>query len=105
MRTKHPVVAPFHSAVYSDGGYAVLGQVLASLSGQDYPDAIRDILFKPLRLGHMSVGTPEASDLDAIDRRSVDDASVWAVNSPISERYNPSGRFQTFLKNVTNSSV
>ncbi|KAF4472923.1 hypothetical protein FALBO_186 [Fusarium albosuccineum] len=83
MRTKHPVISPFRNAVYSDGGYSVLGQVLARLSGQSYEDAMRDILFEPLGLDDSSVKAPTGSDLNAINRKPVDVNSSWAGDIPI----------------------
>ncbi|KAI1841831.1 hypothetical protein JX265_009440 [Neoarthrinium moseri] len=69
---KHPVTSPFQGAIYSDAGFLVLGQILARISGQQYKDAVRDILFEPLALDGMSATMPNGSDINAIDRRPVD---------------------------------
>ncbi|OQE25597.1 hypothetical protein PENSTE_c006G07157 [Penicillium steckii] len=63
-----PVVAPYHSAIYSDGGFAILGQVLAKLSGKSVPDAFEDILWKPLGMNSTSTTVPKGSDINAMDR-------------------------------------
>ncbi|KAF3010257.1 hypothetical protein E8E14_000400 [Neopestalotiopsis sp. 37M] len=66
MCTKYPVTSPFRTAVYSDGGFAVLGQVLARLTGKDYGEAIREILFEPLGLEGITGGLyASTSDLRA----------------------------------------
>ncbi|KAM5386937.1 hypothetical protein ACJZ2D_000230 [Fusarium nematophilum] len=80
---KHPVVSPFRNAVYSDGGFAILGELLARISGQTYNDAMRDILFKPLGLDDMSVTVPNGSDTNAINRLPVDNTSSWGLDIPI----------------------
>ncbi|KAJ5177240.1 uncharacterized protein N7482_003117 [Penicillium canariense] len=78
---KKPVISPFRNAIYSDAGFAVLGQVLARLSGQKtYTDAIRDMLFEPLGLGSTSTKVPTGSDLNAIDRSIVDKNSSWGLD-------------------------
>jgi CubicO group peptidase (beta-lactamase class C family) len=50
------------------------------MTGKPYGDAIKEILFKPLGLDHMSSGAPNGSDIDAIDRRPVDNSSSWGGN-------------------------
>ncbi|OQE37646.1 hypothetical protein PENCOP_c009G02903 [Penicillium coprophilum] len=74
---KKPVIAPFRNAVYSDGGFAILGQVLARLSGKTYRQAVREILFDPLGLENMSTTVPTGSDLNVIDRRGIDKNTSW----------------------------
>ena len=61
-------MAPYHSAIYSDGGFAILGQVLAKLSGKSVPDAFEDILWKPLGMNSTSTTVPKGSDINAMDR-------------------------------------
>ncbi|KAF9882502.1 beta-lactamase [Colletotrichum karsti] len=65
---KHPTISPYRSALYSDGGYSLLGQVLARLSGQTYGDALRDTVLKPLGLNGTSVTAPEGPDVNANNR-------------------------------------
>ncbi|KAF1952045.1 beta-lactamase [Byssothecium circinans] len=85
MRAKHPVTSPFRTAVYSDGGFTILAQVLERLSGKKYPDAIRDILFKPLGRDGLSTSTtaPNGSDINTIDRRPVSNSTAFALDLPI----------------------
>ncbi|KAF7557384.1 hypothetical protein G7Z17_g713 [Cylindrodendrum hubeiense] len=80
---KHAVISPFRNAVYSDGGFAILGLVLQRLSGVPCKDAMRDILFKPLELDGMSVKAPTASDVNAIDRSRVYNTSAWGIDVEI----------------------
>ncbi|KAJ5827390.1 hypothetical protein N7447_004153 [Penicillium robsamsonii] len=75
---KKPVISPFRNAVYSDGGFAILGQVLARLSGKTYREAVQEVLFDPLGLDSMSTTVPTGSDLNVIDRRSIDKNTSWA---------------------------
>jgi CubicO group peptidase (beta-lactamase class C family) len=83
MCTKYPVTSPFRTAVYSDGGFAVLGQVLARLTGKDYGEAIREILFEPLGLEGMSDKAPSGPSINAINRKIVDKNSSWGLDYPI----------------------
>ncbi|KAJ5391966.1 hypothetical protein N7509_007456 [Penicillium cosmopolitanum] len=66
-----PVIAPYHSAIYSDGGFAVLGQVLARLSGKSVTDSFEELLWKPLGMTNTSTRVPKGSNLNVIDRTSV----------------------------------
>ncbi|KAJ5494376.1 hypothetical protein N7463_010463 [Penicillium fimorum] len=75
---RKPVISPFRNAVYSDGGFAILGQVLARLSGKTYREAVHEVLFEPLGLETMSTTVPTGSDLNVIDRRSIDKNTSWA---------------------------
>ncbi|KAK6076234.1 hypothetical protein SCUP234_07402 [Seiridium cupressi] len=94
---KHPVISPNRVAVYSDGGLAILGQVSARLSEQEYEDVIREILVKPLGLDSTSLKAPNGSDLNAIDTRPVAETSTFANDIPIVEG---SGGFYTSGANL-----
>ncbi|KAJ6190437.1 hypothetical protein N7519_000458 [Penicillium mononematosum] len=74
---KKPVISPFRNAVYSDGGFAILGQVLARLSGKTYSEAVQEVLFDPLGLESMSTKVPTGPDLNVIDRRTIDKNTSW----------------------------
>jgi CubicO group peptidase (beta-lactamase class C family) len=80
---KHPVITPFRTAVYSDGGFSILGQVIQRISGQSYGDAMQDILFKPLGLNGMSAKAPTSSGLNAINRKTIDNTSSWGLDIDI----------------------
>ncbi|CAI7579681.1 unnamed protein product [Penicillium discolor] len=75
---RKPVISPFRNAVYSDGGFAILGQVLARLLGKTYREAVQEVLFDPLGLESMSTTVPTGSNLNVIDRRSIDKNTSWA---------------------------
>ena len=77
-----PVVSPFRTAVYSDAGFIVLGEVLARLSGTGYQDALHDILLGPLGLTHTSTTAPTGPDANVIDRSSQKD-SAWGEDIPL----------------------
>lgn len=78
-----PVISPFRNAVYSDGGFAILGQILARLSGRTYKEAVQEILFDPLGLESMSTTMPTGSNLNVIDRHSIDKNTSWGSDMEI----------------------
>jgi CubicO group peptidase (beta-lactamase class C family) len=80
---KHPVTSPYRNAVYSDGGFALLGEVLARISGQSYGDAIQDILCKPLGMHHVSVAAPKGDGVNAVNRTVVSDSSSFGLDVPV----------------------
>lgn len=77
---KRPTMSPFHTSLYSDGGYSLLTFVLERMTGKPYGEAIEEIIFGPLELDHMSSGAPNGSDIDAIDRRPISNTSSWGLN-------------------------
>lgn len=81
------MISPFRNAVYSDGGFAILGQVLARLLGKTYREAVQEVLFDPLGLESMSTTVPTGSDLNVIDRRSIDKNTSWAGDVEIVASY------------------
>lgn len=82
-----PVISPFRNAIYSDGGFAILGQVLARLSEQNYTKAVQDILFEPLGLKSMSTKAPTGISINAINRSIIDKTSSWGLDSEIVASY------------------
>lgn len=81
---QHPVISPFRTAVYSDAGFVVLGQVLARLSGTSYVDALSNVVLEPLGLHDTSTTAPTGSDANVIDRSSQADSS-WGYDVPLYE--------------------
>ncbi|KAJ4328991.1 hypothetical protein N0V84_000563 [Fusarium piperis] len=77
---KRPTMSPYHTSLYSDGGYSLLTYVLARMTGKPYGEAIKEIIFDPLELDHMSSGAPNRSDIDGIDRRPISNTSAWGLN-------------------------
>lgn len=73
----------FRTPVYSDSGWAVLGQVLQRLSGKSYPEALDEVLAKPLGLDQLWATTPAGPDLNTIDRTLVTNDTSWAVDFPL----------------------
>jgi CubicO group peptidase (beta-lactamase class C family) len=84
---KKPVVSPFRNAVYSDGGFAILGQVLARLSGKTYSEAVQEVIFDPLGLESMSTKVPTGRDFNAIDRRTIDKNTSWGGDIEVVASY------------------
>lgn len=80
---KRPVVSPFRNAVYSDSGFALLGQVLARLSNQTYEDAVRDILANPLGLNSTTASVPKGTDVNAINRALFTNVTSYGLDVPI----------------------
>ncbi|KAI2793509.1 hypothetical protein POX_a00089 [Penicillium oxalicum] len=82
---KRPVISPYWAPVYSDIGYALMGQVLARLANKTtYSEAIPDVLFKPLGLQNSSTAAPKPQDgLNALNRSRVAPTSLWAVDFEI----------------------
>ncbi|CAG7931551.1 unnamed protein product [Penicillium olsonii] len=80
---KAPVIAPWRNAVYSDGGFAILGQVLARISGKTFTEAIQEILFDPLGMENTSTKVPTGSDVNAMNRSIIDKESAWGADYEI----------------------
>lgn len=80
---KRPVISPYRNAVYSDGGFAILGEVLARLCGKSYGDAIQDALFTPLEIENMSITAPKGESTNAINRTVVSELSTFDIDASI----------------------
>lgn len=83
---QHPVISPYRTAMYSDAGFAVLGEVLVRLSKTDYLGALRNLLFEPLGLNHTSITAPTDPDANVIDR-STQANSSWGNDIPLYAAY------------------
>ncbi|KAF6816184.1 beta-lactamase [Colletotrichum plurivorum] len=84
LKAKRPVTSPYRNAVYSDGGYTLLGQVLARLAGvETYAEAITAALFEPLGLNSSTAIAPNNTDLNAINRGLLTNTSAWGLDVPI----------------------
>lgn len=55
---RHPVYAPWTTPVYSNMGFAVLGLVVESVSGQPYEQYVSEAILEPLNLTRTSIRTP-----------------------------------------------
>ncbi|KAG5662653.1 hypothetical protein KAF25_005071 [Fusarium avenaceum] len=78
--TQLPTTAPYRSALYSDAGYGVLTLILERLTGEEYKDAVKSVLFKPLGMNSSSSVTPNGTDIDAVDRTGL---GSWGADIPI----------------------
>jgi CubicO group peptidase (beta-lactamase class C family) len=73
-------MGPWRSALYSDAGFGVLTLILERLTGQEYKDAIKDLVFKPLGMDSSSAVVPNGSDIDAVARTGL---KSWGIDVPI----------------------
>ncbi|KAM0227462.1 hypothetical protein ACHAPO_011524 [Fusarium lateritium] len=80
--TQVPTMSPWRSPLYSDAGYGVLTLILERLTGQEYKDAVEDILFKPLGMNSSSATVPTGKDIDAVARTGKL-ALSWGADVPI----------------------
>ncbi|KAF5665229.1 penicillin-binding 4 [Fusarium circinatum] len=78
--TQVPTMGPWRSALYSDAGFGVLTLILERLTGQEYKDAIKDIIFKPLGMNSSSAVVPNGTDVDAVARTGL---VSWGTDVPI----------------------
>lgn len=78
--TQLPTTAPYRSALYSDAGYGVLTLILERLTGEEYKDAVKSVLFKPLGMNSSSSVIPNGTDVDAVDRTGL---GSWGADIPI----------------------
>ncbi|KAK2042404.1 beta-lactamase [Colletotrichum somersetense] len=83
LSRKRPVISPYRNAVYSDGGYSLLGQVLARLTGQTYADALRSLILEPLGLNGTTAAAPNGTDINAINRALYANFSAFGLDVPI----------------------
>ncbi|KAK1990264.1 beta-lactamase [Colletotrichum falcatum] len=83
LSLKRPVVSPYRNAVYSDGGYSLLGQVLARLTGQTYADALRSIILDPLGLNGTTAAAPNSTGMNAINRALYAELTSFGLDIPI----------------------
>lgn len=91
MKGKTPVTSAYRTAVYADGGFAVLAQVLARMTGKDYQDAVHDILFEPLGMVDSTLFAPTSPggnttgpSINTIDRTRLDvPFTSWGLDIPI----------------------
>ncbi|KFA68352.1 hypothetical protein S40285_02513 [Stachybotrys chlorohalonatus IBT 40285] len=81
--TKHPVIAPFRSSVYSDNGFALLTVILERITCRPYREAIIQVLAEPLGLDDLTATQPNGTDVNAIDRSLIAEGSAWNVEVPI----------------------
>ncbi|KAF3932926.1 Beta-lactamase [Dactylellina cionopaga] len=81
---------PVHgSALYSDGGFGILGRVLERMTGLPYNDAIKSVLGEPLGFNSTGSIVPTGDDVDAIIIPGLELAlSSWGFDNQITA---PSG--------------
>ncbi|RBR18132.1 uncharacterized protein FIESC28_06198 [Fusarium coffeatum] len=80
---KRPVVLPFETPAYSDGGYAMLGGILHRLTGMPYHDAIQSILSEPLGLNVSGSVEPEGDDRNVLAVPGNASVSSWGQDRQV----------------------
>ncbi|KAF4978639.1 hypothetical protein FZEAL_5042 [Fusarium zealandicum] len=85
---KRPVTPPFGPAIYSDGGFAVLGVVLERLTGKSYNDSLQSLLAAPLGLNSSISIKPKGQHLNALVLPGGPEMSSWGFDNQIAA---PSG--------------
>ena len=80
---REPVISPYESAIYSDGGFALLTLVLERLTGKTFNEALQEIIYDPLGITDTMFPAPEREDLNAIDRSVIDPTSGWGKDIPV----------------------
>ena len=86
MKNKTPVSPPWQTALYADGGFAILGQVLERISGTKYEEAIHNILSIPLGLNNTSTTLPSQEDLNALIL-NFGAATSWGYDNQLTAAY------------------
>ena len=81
--SKRPVVPAFQTAIYSDGGFGVLGRVLERLTGLSYNDTLREVLSTSLNLTSSSAVKPPAQGLNAVALPGTIDVSGWGLDNQV----------------------
>ncbi|RFN48822.1 beta-lactamase-like protein [Fusarium flagelliforme] len=80
---KRPVVLPFETPAYSDGGYAMLGGILHRLTGMPYNEAIQSILSEPLDLGVSGSVEPQGDDRNVLAIPGDPSVSSWGQDRQV----------------------
>ncbi|KAM0292374.1 hypothetical protein ACHAPM_011754 [Fusarium culmorum] len=77
---QYPTIASNRNALYSDAGYGVLTLILERLTGQEYRDAVRDVIFEPLGMNSSSATVPSGTDVNAVNRTGI---GSWGLDIPV----------------------
>ncbi|MGI9014064.1 MAG: serine hydrolase domain-containing protein [Phycisphaerales bacterium] len=56
--SQKPIAQPGHGFAYSNAGYAVVTAIAERVTGSDWSELTRELIFKPLRMEHSSFGLP-----------------------------------------------
>lgn len=67
MLEQNPLAPSWHTPVYSNNGYELLGLALENITGESFGDTFKTSLVEPLNLTRTFLKVPEpASDLNAV---------------------------------------
>ena len=77
---QNPTIASNRNALYSDAGYGVLTLILERLTGQEYKDAVRDLIFEALGMNSSSATVPSGTDVNAVNRTGI---GSWGLDIPV----------------------
>ncbi|KAJ4267041.1 hypothetical protein NW762_003139 [Fusarium torreyae] len=83
--TQYPTTTPSRNAVYSDAGWGVATMLLERLTGLEYKDAIKHVLFEPLGMNSSSAVAPNGTDVDEVNliRSRGPLGSTWGTDTPL----------------------
>jgi CubicO group peptidase (beta-lactamase class C family) len=81
---KRPVAPVFQTALYSDAGFGILGQVLERLTNQTYAETLQSVLAGPLGLDSTSSIVMPSEGLNAIVMPGDFTVSSWGFDNQLS---------------------
>lgn len=80
---RRPVIPPFQTPLYSDGGYGVLGRLLERITGLPYNDALQTTLAVPLGLNSTMSIKPSNDSLNAVVLPGSVGESSWGFDNQV----------------------
>lgn len=84
---ERPTTAVGQGAIYSDGGFALLGRVLERLTGLPYQEAVQKFVGKPLGLKSTTTTVPDRFFNSLIITAEMNGgATAWAYDNQLSAR-------------------
>jgi CubicO group peptidase (beta-lactamase class C family) len=74
----HPVTVPFHTPVYSNAGFVILGYALEKITGKTFQELLKTSIADPLGLHRTSYSAP-ANNTNSIIPGGVE-KSMWSAD-------------------------
>ena len=102
---KHPTISLYQNTVYSDAGFALLGEVLVRITGKSYNDAIQEVISAPLGIDSFTTHPPVGDEIDAINRSMIDPLSAWPIEITAVAGYVPTLKSPLYLYPLSSSSL
>lgn len=82
MKAKRPVASPYHTPIYSDAGFGLLGLILANITGSSYGDALQSFGSR-LGLNGTGIKAPPNDTSNAVAWWASSAESSWGFDNPI----------------------